>query len=356
MIPIYVAVTAHGFGHATRTAAVMQALVRLNPEVLPIFVTPSPPWLLDKYMEGRYLHRPRRLDVGVIQKDGLQMDLEATLAELAAFQQGSAQLIEAEVAFIETNRVRLVFGDIPPIAAAIANKARLPCWMEGNFGWDFIYRPYGSEFKPYVQWIQDLYSRCDRLLKLPMHEPMAAFPHQELVGMTGGDPRFRAEEVREKLSLDPDRPLVLLTFGGFGILDFPYAAIEKFPDWLFLTFDAHAPELPNLRCLNGEIWRPVDVMLLCSQVVSKPGYGTLSEALRLGIPMNCITREGFAESPLLIEGLKRYGKHRIVPQEVFFEQPWTFLEDPFVDPTHPEELDTQGNQAIAQALNDYLTQ
>ncbi len=355
MIPIYVATTAHGFGHATRAGAVIRELLKLNAEILPIFVTTSPPWLLDKYVQGRYLHRPRHLDVGVIQHDGMSMDLEATLKELQALQGRAQQVVRAEVDYIQTNRVKLVFGDIPPLAVAIAQAAGIPCWMEGNFGWDFIYAPYGPDFEPIVTWIAELYSRCDRLFQLPMHESMSAFPHRELVGLTGGDPQYSADEVHTLLELDPDKPVALMTFGGFGILKFPYHNLNDYPDWQFITFDSDAPDFPNLMILDGQSWRPVDIMPVCQCVISKPGYGTISEALRTRTPMVCITRENFAEAPLLFEGLQHYGHHQIVSQSDFMEKPWDFLDHEFTPPTDPIGLDKQGNLTIASAINEYLT-
>lgn len=352
MIPIYVAVTAHGFGHATRVASVMQELIRLDPTILPIFVTTTPRWLIEKYLqEGRYLHRPRHLDVGVIQKDGLNMDLDSTLEALQDLQARSQQLIRAEVEFIQTNRVRLVYGDIPPLATAIATAAGIPCWMEGNFGWDFIYRPFGESFQPLVDWIESLYHQCDQLFQLPMHEPMSAFPHRVQVGLTGGDPILAPDQVRAQIGLDPDRPTVLLSFGGFGIANFPYHELKSFQDWQFISFDADAPDLPNLLRLDGQHWRPVDIMPVCDRVVSKPGYGTISEALRVRVPLCCVTRQGFAESDLLIAGLQRYGQHQIVSQQAFFEQPWEFLRESVVEPTDPEGIDRQGNVTIAQAIH-----
>ncbi|PIK97188.1 glycosyl transferase [Synechococcus sp. 63AY4M1] len=355
-IPLYVAATAHGFGHVTRLAAVVNTLRRQDAQILPIWVTPAPAWLLQRYGEGEFVHRPRGLDVGVVQPDGLQADLPATLAALKAFQAGAADLIREEAEFIRSQGVPLILADVPPIATAIAEAAGIPCWMASNFGWDFIYQDYGPQFQPLVAWIRELYGRCQRLFRLPFAEPMAAFPHQEAVGLTGSDPRYSGEEVARRLGLERERPTVLLTFGGLGLQGLPYERLTDFPDWQFLTFDPKAPALPNLQILDGQVWRPVDVMPLCRWVVSKPGYGTLAEALRCGTPMACVNRSGFAESPLLVEGLRRYGWHRILSPEEFFAGSWDFLRDPPHPPQAPEELDRGGNEAIAGAIAAFLGQ
>ena len=47
---IYIAITNHGFGHATRTAAVAATIQELCPEALLIMVTTAPRWLLECYI------------------------------------------------------------------------------------------------------------------------------------------------------------------------------------------------------------------------------------------------------------------------------------------------------------------
>jgi len=143
---LYVAITNHGFGHAARTASVAAAIQQLCPEILLILVTTAPRWLLESYIQSDFIHRPRAFDVGVVQTDSLTMDKAATLEKLLLLRDKQRFLVAGEVNFIRQNRVDLVLADIPPLAAVIAKTAGIPCWMIGNFGWDFIYRAWGGEF------------------------------------------------------------------------------------------------------------------------------------------------------------------------------------------------------------------
>jgi hypothetical protein len=82
---LYVAITNHGFGHATRTAAIVAEVQRLNPDVLVFMVTTAPHWLLASYIPGHFIHRPRAFDVGILQSDSITMDKAATLEKLGTF-------------------------------------------------------------------------------------------------------------------------------------------------------------------------------------------------------------------------------------------------------------------------------
>ncbi|MEN9204682.1 MAG: hypothetical protein Q6J68_07000 [Thermostichales cyanobacterium SZTDM-1c_bins_54] len=360
METIYVAISGHGFGHATRTIAVINTWRRLlrqrgSPDVLPIFVTGIPMWLFERSVEGEFLYRGRGLDVGVIQSDSLRMDLAATHRALVELQQRAPSLIRAEADFIRLNRCRLVFADLPPLAAAIAQAAGIPCWVAGNFGWDFIYRGFGEAFADVVGWIEGLNQQCDRTFRLPFHEPMASFPNRTDIGLTGAEPKYDRQTIASKLHLDPDRPTILLTFGGLGLETVPYDNIRDFPDWQFLTLESKAPDLPNLQCLNGQMWRPVDVMPLCQAILCKPGYGTFSEAIRTGIGVYALTRDGFAEAPLLLEGLQRYAPHRILPHSQVLTGPWDFLNQPLSPPRDPGGIDLEGNRSLATELADFFS-
>ncbi|MBP0020636.1 MAG: glycosyl transferase [Cyanobacteria bacterium SBLK] len=355
MPSLYFAITNHGFGHATRAASVAGMVKKLNPDILLFLVTTAPRWLLESYIDGDFIHRPRALDVGVIQSDSLNMDKEATLAKLEEIRTAQKRIIAGEVNFIQTNRIDLILGDIPPLAAPIAKAAGIPCWMTSNFGWDFIYRDWGEKFAGVTTWIEDCFSQCDRLFRLPLHESMSAFPQITDVGLTGGVPRYSAAEMREEFKLvQPQERRILLTFGGLGLEKIPYEQVKAFPDWEFITFDREAPDFPNFIKIRDRRYRPVDFMPFCDRIVSKPGFSTFSEALRLNVPIASITRAGFAEAALLVEGLKNYGRHQIIPPESFFAGDWDFLSRSPEPPRETTSLAKDGTETIAKAIVDYL--
>jgi hypothetical protein len=360
---LYIAITNHGFGHAARSASVAAQIQQLNPDILLIIATTAPRWLLERYITGDFILRPRGFDVGVVQADSLNMDLPLTLEKLQEIRKKENSLIASEVNFIKQNRVGLILADIPPLMTKIAKAAGIPCWMMSNFGWDFIYRDWGGEFVEIADWIGECFGICDRLFRLPLHEPMSAFPNIEDVGLTGGSPRYDEDKIREVFGIETAREnTILLTFGGLGLESIPYHNIQYFGDRQFLTFDMAAPDLPNLIKVKNQEFakslpilpRPVDLMPVCGQLISKPGYSTFAEALRLEIPIVSIMREGFAEAPVLLEGIQNYAEHEIVTAEEFFEGDWEFLHKPLYPPRLSEKLAKNGTEAIAQVVVDYF--
>lgn len=352
---LYLAITSHGFGHAVRACSLAAEIQRLCPEILLMLVTTAPRWLLESYIQGDFIHRQRAFDVGVIQSDSLNMDKDATLEKLRQIRKQERSIVAGEVNFIRQNRVGLILADMPPLATEIASAAGIPCWMMSNFGWDFIYRDWGGEFSEMADWISNCYKKCDRLFRLPLHEPMSAFHTITDVGLTGGTPRYATEELRAKFNITaPADKTMLLTFGGLGLQEIPYNNLQQFPDWQFITFDYFAPELPNLIKITDRQYRPVDFIPICGRIVSKPGYSTFAEALRLEIPIVSITRDDFAEAKVLLEGIENYAYHQILPPAEFFQGSWEFLHQQPHSPRLSNVLDKEGNQAIAQAVVSYF--
>ena len=352
---LYIAITNHGFGHATRAAAVAATIQKLCPQVLLIIVSTAPRWLLECYIEGDFIQRPRAMDLGVVQADSLTMDKTATLEKLLEIKKNQNSIIASEANFIRQNRVNLILADIPFLASKIAKVAGIPCWMMSNFGFDFIYRDWGSSFTEIADWISDCYSKCDRLFRLPFYEPMQAFNNITDVGLTGGSPRYSCEEVRSTWGITaPTEKTILLTFGGLGLQQIPYENLKQFPDWQFIAFDKSAPDLPNLVPVTDHKYRPVDFMPICGRVVSKPGFSTFAEATRLQVPIVSVTRDEFAEAAFLLEGITNYNQHQILTPSEFFQGTWDFLNQPPNQPKQSQPIAKDGNETIAQAVLNYL--
>lgn len=352
---IYIAITNHGFGHATRTASIANTIQKLCPEVLLIIVTTAPRWLLESYIEGDFILRQRAFDLGVIQADSLTMDKPATLEKLREIKKNYKSLIASEVNFIRQNRVNIILADIPFLAVGFAEATDIPCWIISNFGWDFIYRDWGGEFTEIADWISDWYGKSNRLFRLPFHEPMSAFTNIIDVGLTGGSPHFSPDELRSNWQINTTlEKTILLTFGGLGLQEIPYANISKFPDLQFITFDFLAPDLPNLIKVTNRQYRPVDFMPICGRIISKPGYGTFSEATLLEVPVVTIPRDDFAEAAFMLAGLADYNHHQILTAPEFFQGDWDFLYQSPQPPKQTQVINKNGNETIAKAVIDYL--
>jgi UDP:flavonoid glycosyltransferase YjiC (YdhE family) len=137
-------VTGHGFGHAVRQTAIIDAFAAHRPDVGLVVRTSVAPWLFARGVPASVRLEPGPVDTGAIQRGSLDVDVPATLAAAQAFYADAETWIDAEVARLRRLEASLIVADIPPLAFAAARRAGLPAIGISNFTWDWIYEDYDA--------------------------------------------------------------------------------------------------------------------------------------------------------------------------------------------------------------------
>ncbi len=349
---IYACISAHGFGHGSRTGAVLSALHGLQPHWRVVVSTTLPPAFLATALGPvPYEHRPVRWDVGVIQADALGSDPAATLEALEALEQQLPQQLEQEARWLQAQGEQvLVLGDVPPAAALLAERIEAPLVWLASFGWEAIYGPMGGPFTAWAEHCLELYRRGQLLLHCPLAMPMAWDIPEQRIGLTAGRPRLSPAELAalaEQLELPAERDrCVLISFGGMGASLDP-RLLDRWPEHMFIGADPALAQRPNGRLLPVGL-RPLELMPCCGRLITKPGYSSFCEALTAGVGIHLVHREGFAEAPALEADLQRHGSHRLLSQAALFAGDWQ-LDQPLLPPSG-EPLPVNGTEQAAAAL------
>ena len=311
-------VTGHGFGHAVRCAEVARALLDRGARVL--VRTDAPAWLFPGQVEP--LPSPGwPVDVGVAQRDGLDMDIPMTRTRWEAFGRCLDERAAVEADLLRRHAVQIVLADVPPLAFAAAARAGLPSAGMTNFTWDWIYDGWEG-FAPIVNRVRAAYRHADLLLRLPFHpiEPsaFAAFNRVEDVPLVARRASRSREDLRRELSIPLDARAVLLSFGGFDAASLDLQALGAWSNYLFLWTPSDAARVgkapANVRCLPRRQLDYPSLVAACDAVVTKPGYGIVADILANRVPALYTDRGPFREYPVLAQALEQHGRARYVPQ------------------------------------------
>ena len=300
MLAVYI--SGHGFGHSTRTAEVLRELLALEPALAITVVTSAPAFLFEGL--GAAV-RSLACDVGLVQRGPLVIDEDATAAACLAFQERWPDLVEREAHWLRETGARIVLGDIPPLAFAAAHAAGVPSVGLGNFSWDWIYRALAHGRAGMVAAAEaaaSSYATARMLLELPFAGDLAAFPRRERIPLVARAPVVGRDAAREALGLEPDRPVVLFSFGGlgFGTPRADASSVELRRRFRFLDEpDVSRERLRALGLLYQDVVGAVDV------VVTKPGYGIVTDAIAAGSRLVYTDRGDFPEYPILVEEMAR---------------------------------------------------
>jgi hypothetical protein len=306
-------VSGHGYGHATRTAEVLR-LLRERAPGLPITVcTSAPAALFTDAVAPPLSVRAIEVDVGLVQKDALTIDEAGSADAVARFLSGWPALVEREARWLEDAGAVLVLGDIPPLSFAAAAEAGVPSIALGNFSWDWIYRHLARRHPALAEaaaQAADAYARATLLLELPFAGDLSAFPRRERIPLVARRPQVEKAEARRRLGLGT-RPAVLVSFGGLGLPGFRAASLAGLPDYEFLTSEpveaapAHVHGLPADKVDALELGY-ADVVGAVDVVVTKPGYGIVSDAIGAGTRLVYTERGDFPEYPVMVRDMGQY--------------------------------------------------
>ncbi|MEE8138312.1 MAG: hypothetical protein V3T81_05500 [Thermoanaerobaculia bacterium] len=303
-------VSPHGFGHAARSAAVMEALHELEPRIRFQVFTTVPAWFFHDSLHARFTLHPVTTDVGLVQKSSLEEDPAATVRALASFLPLREERVRELAKSVRGLGCRLLVTDISPLGIAVARAAEIPSVLVENFTWDWIYNAYTEAepgLRPFLTPLCELYASvglhiqtepcCRRLAGAPVVPPAAR--------------RFRGsvEETRRRLGLGDSRPMVLLTMGG---VEWEYSFLDRLTRAQDLVFVVpggaeRSERRENLVLLphRSPVYHP-DLVAAADLVVGKAGYSTVAEAYRAGTRLALVERPHFPESAVLADFVRRH--------------------------------------------------
>jgi L-arabinokinase len=261
------------------------------------------------------------VDIGVVQHDGLELDIDATRRCWSDFAREFASRAAIEANLLVARGVDLVVGDIPPLAFAAADRAGVPSVALGNFGWDWIYAVW-SGFDPIVACIRDAYAKADALWRLPLHsrggDAFLAFKHIQDLPFIARRASRPARDVRRALEISETATVVLLSFGGFSANGLDLTRLGQLSDYTFVVtppFSTSGANLPaNVVAVNERPSDYVSLLGACDAVVTKPGYGIVADCLANRVAILFTDRGPFREYDVLAEALPRLGKARYIPR------------------------------------------
>ncbi len=301
--------TGHGLGHASRSCQVLQALCARHPRIRREVVTDTPVWFLSANLPPNTPVHQRALDIGVCQGDSLEMNLPVTVAAWERLLAAAPDLLAAETADLLRCGVDLVVTDVAALPCAAAAAAGIPAVILSNFTWDWIYEGFLDEepgFAAAIAWQREAYHQARLGLRLPFPGPLPVAEMIDLPLVARRSRRPKAE-VRQAIGVGAGEQLALLSFGGFGLEGASLEGLGELTGWVLLAEDPLVAINRRLRPLPPGI-AYADLVNAADVVVTKPGYGIVAECLAHRTAVLYTPRGNFREQPLLIAGLKRYGR------------------------------------------------
>jgi hypothetical protein len=345
-------ISGHGFGHASRDIEVINAILSLRDDVRVIARTTAPHWLFERTVAGRnFTWSEVETDTGVVQIDSLHLDETATIARARAFIETFAMRVAREADFLREQHASVAVADIPALGIAAAKAAGIPAVAVGNFTWDWIYAAYDGA-RDIVDHVGEVYAAADMALRLPLHGGFATFRTIVDVPFIARRSRREPADTRRLMGFPSNTGLALLSFGGYGIQHIHQNALTGLQGYRVIGSAAHPLDeaaMYDAGLRYEDIVRAVDV------VVTKPGYGIVSECIANETALLYTSRGHFAEYDVFVREMPRYLRAQFIPHEDLFAGRWQAPLDALAArAAPPERPPVDGADVVARRLLDMI--
>jgi len=296
-------ISSHGFGHLAITAPVLNALAEIVPDFRLTVRSALPAAKLQQRIKVPYALIPAATDFGYVMIDATRVNLAASATAYRQAHSDWSARVADEARFLDKLKPDLVLTNVSYLPLAGAAAAGIPAVSLCSLNWaDLFDHFFGNQpwAAPIHAEMLAAYRSAQAFLRITPGMAMEALGNVESVGP------IAALGTRHDLGLSGEKA-VLIAMGGIA----HRLPVENWPrqpgvrllypgEWNCQHPDAIAGESFGLSFTD----------LLCSvdAVITKPGYGTFTEAACNGTPVIYQRREDWPEQDCLIEWLKDHGR------------------------------------------------
>ncbi|MGM0444101.1 MAG: hypothetical protein ACQEQV_07945 [Fibrobacterota bacterium] len=305
-------ISGHGFGHAVRQSFLINAL----PPDWHVHIISS----IDRSFFEEELTRPfsweyARWDCGCIQKDALHIDIHKTYRKYAAIHNRNTRNARRIAASLAPKTPVLMVSDAASFPAVIARNLGIPSLLCTNFTWHDIYSPFTQQEPAFIPLLREmareyaLFSHVQPLYPGRLVQPntkATVWPEAALLRKAAA----RREDICRFHRVDPTERIVLLYVGNYGIASPLWQNLGQLRGYRFMGIHSPEPVPAGFIQLTKSAFTLQDYSGAADLILSKPGYGTVSEALSSQIPFLYLQRYNFAEQDMLLRDLHALGRAR----------------------------------------------
>lgn len=311
----------YGFGHASRSIAIIRELFTQYNGDLQVIVCNSyaMSFLKDSLCGLNVVYREVSTDVGYVLKlDTLEIDKFALRKKYLDFIQDWHLKLLEERNFLVSHEVDLVISDISPLPFVPAKDLGIPSVGVSNFTWYTAYQNLLDE--SLLITFKQSYESMGVFLALEGHKEPAWTNTVKTYGFIART-IDHAAVTAIKRELNPNREKILV-FLGLGMKI--NVNMMNFKLWnnsqcIFIVSANTDIAHPNVFKIPENVTESQNYIAAADLVISKAGWGTVSEALIYNSPLVILNRDYMTEDKNTIDYLKSINKVQLIDWKDFEE-------------------------------------
>lgn len=319
-------VSDYGYGHATRSIAVIRTLLREASNSYRIIICSSDKVL--SFMQASLFEHQRVInyricasDVGyVLKPETIEPDLSAFRTKYNEYMKALPLEVTREIDFLLTNEVNFVISDISPIAFIASVKAGVTSIGLSNFTWYTAYLAMTEQ--PALLPLYEAYAMMDYFISLEgADEPewgrrgslQAGFFSREI---------DQQEVIRIQQTINPGNKKRIVYFGigmSINVQELADMKLWTNEDYLFIVSSNMKVKHENVVSIPASYTESQNYVAASDVVISKPGWSTVGEAVVLQKPLILLHRSSMREDENTIRALQSIHPYQMAEWEQLIE-------------------------------------
>ncbi|MBN1072564.1 hypothetical protein DVV81_15490 [Clostridium botulinum] len=297
----------HGFGHASRNIPIIRYILETNKNIKVIIKTGKNQGefiknLLNEF-DDKIDYYFDNMDVGLVLKEGsLDIDKDKLESDVLKYINSFEEKVTKENKFLHYYNVDLIVSDIVPWIFKCSNQVNIPSMLISNFTWVDIYKEHLNKE------ICDKYKQCYKLANKTLFYELYIDGMKEYIvnheDVSLGCRNFNLDKV-DKIKKDFNKLLVFISVGRS--VDLKDEIDVSNLNYDFIVTDGINLKGHNVHYIPKETPNTQDYLMASDFVITKAGWGTVSEAILAKKKFAVLSRDNVAEDRNTIKKLKEMG-------------------------------------------------
>ena len=300
----------HGFGHIARNIPIIVSVVKNYDTFVYVvcgehhieFAMQNLEMMLTSEKNNRVAFRADHTDIGLVCKEGtLDVEINSLTKATTEFLSAFPQKAEREAKWLKENYIDAVLCDMPIWSIEASELANVPLLYVGNFTWTELYREFLPEriWKAYAEY----YGKIRHAMLYALHnQEMLAYLKNAERQETSVTARPFDKEAVAAIKSRHDRKLVFVALGMSA--QFRKAVDVSGTPYDFYTTQGVPLAGDNVEVIPYTTVNTQDYIAAADYVITKAGWGTVSECLLAGKRMALFRRDGVLEDRTTIRLLE----------------------------------------------------
>lgn len=304
---LLVDISSHGYGHVSQTSAVVNELVRLMPDLHVTVRTTSPHEFLKSRFQCDFEHIPVNFDFGMEMANAVDVKVAESAFAYRAFHVDWSHKVEREAQVMRQLKPDLLLANVPYLSLAAAKAADVRAVAMCCLNWADIYQHYCADdaaFQSVHEKMIKAYRSAECFLKVQPAMEMPDLNNTLSIPPIARIGRALRCHIAANSNQVEGEKLVLVAMGGMEFR-LPLQNWPKLPGVRWIVPQSWGISRDDTTAFESLKLPFTDVLASSDAVITKPGYGTFTEAACNGVPVLYVTRRDWPEEACLVQWLQQ---------------------------------------------------